>query len=128
MGETLNEFIIRRLQELDAIEIPLLAQLDAIRRERIALKKSAKAIGSNIPNRIMREVGENVDTQSKTIKEVVVEVLADKPNGLTALDILSAINETTGMNYARTSLSPQLSRLKREGKLKKDGIVWSLKK
>jgi hypothetical protein len=128
MGETLHEFIMRRLQELDAMETPLRAQLDEIRRERIALKKSAKAVGSNIPGATNQYAKENIDNQVKTIKEIVIEVLSKKPLGLTALDILSSINELTGMEYERTSLSPQLSRLKRDGRLKKDGIVWSLKK
>lgn len=64
----------------------------------------------------------------KTIKEAVVEVLTDARDGMTALDILAAINQRFETDYPRTSLSPQLSRLKAEGKLEREGMIWSLAK
>ena len=45
---------------------------------------------------------------------------------MTASDILAAINKRLGVNYSRTSLSPQLSRLKQEGSLDLDGNAWSM--
>jgi len=52
-----------------------------------------------------------------TIKDAVLATLRDYPAGLTALQILAEINTRFEMNVVRTSLSPQLSRLKRDGKL-----------
>lgn len=55
-----------------------------------------------------------------------MEVLKNKEGGMTALEILAAINLKFSSDYPRTSLSPQLSRLKAEGKLTREGIVWHL--
>jgi len=62
-----------------------------------------------------------------TIKEMVLVILKDHPNGLIALDILSEINTHFNQTFVRTSLSPQLSRLKRSGDLDKIGKYWLLK-
>lgn len=63
-----------------------------------------------------------------TIKDFVVQVLSDSPNGMVAMDILAAINEQFQKNYDRPSLSPQLSRLRQDGVLGLRGPVWYLKK
>jgi hypothetical protein len=63
-------------------------------------------------------------TPTVTIKEAVMSVLQSYPNGLPALQILEEINKRNSTNYRRTSLSPQLSRLKQEGKLTQQGINW----
>jgi hypothetical protein len=65
-------------------------------------------------------------TANITIMQAVLEVLNHKPNGMTALEILDDINA----NYfngtiLRTSLSPQLSRLKnRDKKIELRGNHW----
>lgn len=61
-----------------------------------------------------------------TIKEAVVNVLEDAPSGFSALDILREINTRFGWDYARESLSPQLSRLKQEGHINLTGRTWHL--
>lgn len=58
----------------------------------------------------------------------MLEILGDHANGMPALDILAALNRRLGTDYPRTSLSPQLSRLKSEGKVTLDGSLWSLVK
>ncbi|GGA50764.1 hypothetical protein GCM10011385_00010 [Nitratireductor aestuarii] len=63
-----------------------------------------------------------------TIKDFVVQVLSDSPNGMVAMDILAAINEQFQKNYDRPSLSPQLSRLRQDGVLGLRGPVWYLKR
>ncbi|GLQ22754.1 hypothetical protein GCM10007853_06280 [Algimonas ampicilliniresistens] len=62
----------------------------------------------------------------RSIKQMVRLVLTDFPDGLIALDILSKINERFGKSFPRTSLSPQLSRLKQSGDIYKDGKRWVL--
>ncbi len=59
-----------------------------------------------------------------TIKEAVVAVLDEAGRGLTALEILPKINERLGVDYPRTSLSPQLSRLKAEKEIHLVGKHW----
>tara|TARA_B100000614_G_scaffold151374_1_gene134212 strand:- start:2710 stop:2970 length:261 start_codon:yes stop_codon:yes gene_type:complete len=60
------------------------------------------------------ETDEQVKRQL-TIKEMVLELLAEVfPEGLTALEILERIQARWLPGLERTSLSPQLSRLKNE--------------
>lgn len=63
-----------------------------------------------------------------TIMDAVVEVLADHKDGMTALEILAEINaKYFGGKIIRSSLSPQLSRLKdRHKKIGLDGNKWFL--
>jgi hypothetical protein len=127
MPETLRDFIDRRLRELRDAEAPIRAQLNEIERERRELEKTAKLIGIGIADRkLSRENIESYGSPKQTIKEAVLEILAEWPRGLTAVDILREINNRLNTSYVRTSLSPQLSRLKRERKIEQRGIVWSL--
>ncbi len=61
-----------------------------------------------------------------TIMQAVMEALSHKPNGMTALEILDEINAAHfGGTIVRTSLSPQLSRLKnRDKKIELRGNRW----
>jgi len=63
-----------------------------------------------------------------TIKQAVLEALKHKPEGMTALEILSEINTRYfGGEILRTSLSPQLSRLKdNDRKIILRGNRWHL--
>lgn len=61
-----------------------------------------------------------------TLKEMIIAVLRAHRGGMDALSILAAINDRWEIGLARTSLSPQLSRLKAEGKLRLVGKDWSL--
>ena len=62
------------------------------------------------------------------IKRLVLEALKSEPNGLDALGILAKINQLAAKPYLRTSLSPQLSRLKEDGYIMLEGKIWKLKK
>jgi len=63
-----------------------------------------------------------------TIMQAVLEVLRQQPNGMTALEILAEINSRYfDGTIVRTSLSPQLSRLKdRDHKIILRGTRWFL--
>jgi hypothetical protein len=63
-----------------------------------------------------------------TIMQAVLEVLRQHPNGMTALEILEEINNRHfDGTIVRTSLSPQLSRLKdRDHKIILRGTRWFL--
>lgn len=73
-----------------------------------------------------RYLHNGVKIQRGTIKDFIVQVLSDSRRGMTALDILGAVNERFEKNYDRTSLSPQLSRLRTDGLLALRGTVWYL--
>lgn len=68
-------------------------------------------------------------THDLTIKQGVLIVLQRvAPKGLSALSILERLRVELNMDYPRSSLSPQLSRLKGEGKLSLQGRMWYLKR
>ena len=128
-SESLKEFIVRRRAELDAAEQPVREQLDDIAREREELRRAALAAGietvsdagsSRTISRSPRRLPE------KTIKDAVIEALDETGRGMTALGLLARINNKYGVDYPRTSLSPQLTRLKNDGKIERRGNVWYL--
>jgi hypothetical protein len=71
------------------------------------------------PKEITKKLG-------KTTQEMVLEVLTPEPQGMYALDILAEINRRWLPTLQRTSLSPQLSRLKEAGNLLYVDGRWKL--
>lgn len=63
-----------------------------------------------------------------TIKEMVINILGCHPLGLEALEIIDKIKDQFDKDVMRTSLSPQLSRLKADGILQRDNFTWTLVK
>jgi len=63
-----------------------------------------------------------------TMKQLVRKALGEHfANGATAIELLDFFRNAWGRNdVIRTSLSPQLSRLKREGVITLDGMTWRL--
>jgi hypothetical protein len=137
-NETLAEFIDRRRKELTAQRGSLLEQLAAIDNElkqlnaaeeaakssqffiglagRMQMAGSTSALLSQLPVRAPRGA----------IKKAVIRTLAQHPDGLDAMSILHEMNARDATDYERTSLSPQLSRLKNDGILTLDGNIWRL--
>lgn len=69
----------------------------------------------------------NPDIAKLTIKEMVVKALAESfPNGATANQLLDHFYRAWGRKEMRTSLSPQLSRLKEDKMISLEGRVWHL--
>lgn len=101
------------IQQLQTERNASLAELERLIRVMQILEESPTRVG---------------ERPQLTIKQGVLRVLESAPNGLSALGILERLRVDLEMNYERTSLSPQLSRLKAEGKIKLDGNVWSLVK
>lgn len=133
MSQSLRDFIFARLQELTKAEEPLTRQLKAIADERKQLLKAAEAAGIDArdqadsqPPTINLQITRRTIPE-RTIKDAVIEVLKERDRGMTALEILAAINFKFETDYPRTSLSPQLSRLKTDGKIERDGTVWKLR-
>jgi hypothetical protein len=132
MTQTLADFIKGRIAELTARQVPLRQELEQIGREIEQLQRAADAadivvhfpadsgVAAHAQDYTRRSVPE------KTIKEAVLHVLNGNQEGLTALDILDLINMRLGVKYPRTSLSPQLSRLKADGRIERVGNVWRI--
>jgi len=82
------------------------------------LKNSSATARAHARPRGLRNYQPN--KSNMTIKDMVLEILPKHPDGLTALEILAHIEQDFGQSIMRTSLSPQLSRLKSSGKIKRD--------
>jgi hypothetical protein len=97
-----------------------------IERELLDLRNAARAIG--VVNGLRKQsLGvTRRKSQQTTIKEAVLAVLADHPEGLIALDLLARINARYGWTLVRPSLSPQLTRLKRDHKVVYLDGIWRL--
>jgi hypothetical protein len=129
----IREIIADRIQKLEDSLVPLRqevvaaqAKIAKIETELLDLRNAAKAIG--MANRLRQtQLGVTRRTQARvTIKEAVLQILAEHPAGLIALDLLAMINQRFDWKLVRPSLSPQLTRLKREGKILNQGSTWRL--
>jgi hypothetical protein len=138
---SLRDYILQRRTEIDKEGRPLAeradeleqeladiqAKLRQMRDEWLELDKAAKAIGlaEETPP---KPVAEPRKEKLPTIKEAVLAVLDDQ-RGVTSSVILNRINERFFEGtMPRTSLSPQLTRLKNDGKIVLDGAFWRLAK
>ena len=128
-SESLSGFIARKLGELGQREQSLLSQLSALRAERLRLQNAELAAKAELPIRKRgggRKGPKDGVIKPNTIMAEVIEILRDHPNGMIALDILAELNKHRIPLLLRTSLSPQLSRLKKSGFIDLQGSSWTL--
>lgn len=130
---SIRDYIADRIRKLEDSLVPLReeasktqAKIEQIERELVEARSAAKAIG--IANGLRKETlgVTRRRTPEATIKEAVLTILADHPEGLLALDLLAKINARYGWNIVRESLSPQLTRLKRDQKVANVEGLWRL--
>lgn len=115
MKTTLRDFIAGREAEIKE-------QMKALRTELAELKLAKSALdqtGSGQPQPVAQPTG-------PTIKDMVREILKSDVLGLTSTQILREISERFGRDLERTSLSPQLSRMKQDGEVELIGETWSM--
>lgn len=108
VGERKAE-LLRELQELEAAE-----RLYRESRKAQRATESAKE----------QDQGVEIELKRPSIKEAVMIIIQENPRGLTAREIMLRIRERWDWDIARTSLSPQLSRLGYEQKLINQNSVW----
>lgn len=140
MTSVLRDFIEQRMREITAAEEPLQqqiwnikAQLEALSAERGELYQAGAAIGmfdgsspSETPPAEASRPAEAGRTSSPTIKEAILAVMDGAEYPIGAHEILFEMNRRFEWSVPRTSLSPQLSRLKAEGKIILEGRQWRL--
>jgi hypothetical protein len=120
MTPNLREFISARKAEIQG-------QMKLLRQEMQELRAAEDAI-TNAPT---TKSGAPSETEPQnpgklTIKDMVVRVLSETGKGMDALKLMENVKGKFGVEVQRTSLSPQLSRLKSEGILVMENKVWSL--
>lgn len=113
------EPLLERRKALRAEFDEVTKKLVLLKKELDEIEKAEQAIAGNVPDQKI----------ALTIKEAVIRVLDDEKRGMTAQQILVAINERFfDGSVVRSSLSPQLSRLNhKDKKIKFNGTLWSLR-
>lgn len=114
---SLRDFIASRREEIKR-------EISSLRAELRELSLAESAIKNGTPETVTSDGRRGTSESKITIKDMVLEVLADKPAGAEATEILNLIANRFGEEIPRPSLSPQLSRLKEEGRLALEGRIW----
>jgi hypothetical protein len=124
-----RDMLLARKKEISAKVAPLFIETARLRKSLIETEGIITELAGEL--RQIDTALKALDTAAAkkkpiTIMEAVLEILRDKPNGMTAQEILAELNEKYfDGKIARHSLSPQLSRLKdRRKKLELRGNVW----
>ena len=108
------------LATLDARYKALKAEMEEVRRLKAAIKTA-----SGQPAKKPRTRARNPE-DGPTFKDMIKVVLAEKGDGADALEIIDLIKDKFNKTLMRTSISPQLSRMKANGDLVLEDKVWFL--
>ena len=129
-NESLEQFIIRRRAELKQAEELLRKKLAEIEQENEQLLAAAATARVPVDQEFTRQKlsASRVPRRLKlmTIKEAVIEILTDHSGGMFASEILKELNSRHDTDYARESLSPQISRLRQEGRIELSDGIWKV--
>lgn len=111
------QYLEQREEEIVQMRKELQRELEALREARSAIENGARVRKRDEPR------------EKLTIKDMIRSVLARNPEGGTSDQIINWIHQAHDIEVARTSLSPQLSRLKadEEVELDDDLGIWSLR-
>lgn len=109
--ETRRTKLRAEMQPLEATTAELRAQLST---QDAKLRSLAKEL--NDVEKALQALGKREPSETTvTIKDAILQVLAAEPNGMTSAEILAAINDRFFEGtIVRTSMSPQLARLKND--------------
>lgn len=119
MMPTLRELIANRRAEVEAQIKLLRAELAEI----AVVERALPSGGAELPPR--RAAAARSSTK-RTLKQMAMAVLAEHPDGLDANQLISEVQARFQLVVPRPSMSPQLSRLGRDGILRRDGMTWKL--
>lgn len=106
---------------LDERETAIKGQLKALRLELAEIKVARVALEG-----ASGEVIHSAAQSGPTIKDMIRRVLEGAANGMTSNEVLANIKAEFGKDVERTSLSPQLSRMKGDGEVFLDDDKWYL--
>lgn len=120
MTPPLREYLAQRRADIQA-------QIKAFRKELAEIDAAEAALDAVSDAPKPRRVRGGSDGKP-TLKELALEALSANNNGLEASAILAWIAEKHGLEIARESMSPQLSRLAQDGEIVRlEGGIWQLK-
>jgi chromosome segregation ATPase len=114
----LRDYLESKRGEVRKKMLPLETSTASLRTELSSQDAKLKALAKELADveKALHALGKKPKSESEiSIKEAILLVLADMPNGLTSAEILQAINDRHfGGTVVRTSMSPQLARLKND--------------
>jgi uncharacterized coiled-coil DUF342 family protein len=127
----IREFLERRRDEARKEMAPLEANAADLRAKLGAVDTKLRVFTKELADieKALQALGKKEKSETTvTIKEAILQVLGDAPNGLTSPEILEAINDRFFEGtLPRTSMSPQLTRLKNDNhKIKARGDKYYL--
>lgn len=99
--------------------------INKINELRSELRK-IRALENSLRNNNLDLFSNSVQSEKHTFKDMIIGVLKLMPDGGTANQILESIQNKYGINIMRSSISPQLSRLKQDGFLDVEKKVWKM--
>lgn len=115
----LREYLAQRRADVQA-------QIKALRKELVEIDAAETALHSVADAPKVRRQRGGAEGK-KTLKELALEALGANTDGMEATAILAWIAENRGIDVARESMSPQLSRLAQDGEIVRlDGGRWQL--
>ncbi|WP_093151572.1 hypothetical protein [Thalassobaculum litoreum] len=117
---TLRDFIASRKAEIRQQISALRREIDELERAEVAISEEG---GSQSPR-----TGDAPQPAKGTIKDMILQVLEDQGNGAESAEIIDMIKARFDVEVPRTSMSPQLSRLKANGLVGVVGKRWILPK
>ena len=130
MDQNYREFLTQRDATLAEREEKLRSEIESLNRDLSEITVERQEIGHILSSVRINSFHQDLKPSNVarlTIKEAVLKTLRSYNRPMGALEILDKLKEDFGMVYERTSLSPQLSRLKAEEKISLDRGAWSLK-
>lgn len=116
---TLREFIANRRSEIKS-------EMDKLKAEIRELDLAEQALEPKRHTTIIFGGGAGKSWKRPTIIGMVKDVLLKFPDGADAQAIINAVKEKFGVDVPRSSMSPQLSRLKADGVLEMENNIWRL--
>lgn len=132
MVEPLRELLTNRISDLQQRITDLYDQLRPLEAELSDAKKALNAIVSSSgdlnfsPPTAQLHIGASSPYASLTMKQLALKALSEHfPNGATASQLLQFFKDAYGRaDIVRSSLSPQLTRLKTDGLVERARLVW----
>jgi hypothetical protein len=116
---TLRDFIANRRAEIADAIAGLRAEL-----HEIDLVEKALGTGSRAVARTASQPEARGGSGRQTLRSMTLDVLRERPEGADKRTIIRLIRETHGVAVPVNSLTTQLSRLKSEHVLGREGLVW----
>ena len=113
----LRDFLEKRREEIRKKMEPLEAANESLRTQLGANESKLQALATELNDveKALRAIGKKTTSETSvvTIKDAILQILGGAPGGLTSREILMALNERFfDGTILRTSMSPQLTRLK----------------